>query len=88
MNAIWARKRIGSTASAAKVAASTMPALVMTPPVTARPARMPGRVAPPGGLLPDPGHEEDRVVDAERDEEDEPVERRSSGPTRGSRGRG
>ena len=32
------------TPSAAKVAASTTPALVITPPVTASPRRMPGRV--------------------------------------------
>ena len=44
MNAICARKRIGSTARAENVDARTMPALVMTPPVTARPTRMPGRV--------------------------------------------
>ena len=44
MNAIWARKRIGITPRAANVEASTTPALVMTPPVTARPMRMPGRV--------------------------------------------
>ena len=31
-------------ASAENVAASTTPALVITPPVTARPTRMPGRV--------------------------------------------
>ena len=31
------------------------------------------------GLLAHPGHEEDRVVDAQRDEEHEPVERRSTG---------
>src|SRR5699024_9857694 len=44
MNAIWARKRIGITPSAAKVAASTMPAEVITPPVTARPRTTPSRV--------------------------------------------
>src|SRR5690625_2255671 len=33
---------------------------------------LPGAVGQ--GLLPDPGHEEDRVVDAQRDEEDETVE--------------
>ena len=35
---------MGMTPSALNVAASTMPADVMTPPVTARPLRMPGRV--------------------------------------------
>jgi hypothetical protein len=44
MNAIWTRNRIGNTASAEKVAASTTPADVITPPVTARPTRMPGLV--------------------------------------------
>src|SRR3954471_7497538 len=44
MKAIWARKRIGRTPRAAKVAASTTPALVITPPVTASPLRMPGLV--------------------------------------------
>ena len=47
MNAICARNRIGITASAANVAASTTPALVITPPVTARPRRMPGLVPVP-----------------------------------------
>src|SRR3954453_5928577 len=37
MNAICARNRIGRTPSAANVAASTTPALVTTPPVTASP---------------------------------------------------
>ena len=37
MKAICARKRIGITASAANVAASTTPALVITPPVSRRP---------------------------------------------------
>ena len=44
MNAIWARNRIGSTPSAANVAASTMPAEVITPPVATSPRRMPSRV--------------------------------------------
>ena len=44
MKAIWARNRIGITASAAKVAASTTPAEVITPPVSASPRRMPSRV--------------------------------------------
>ena len=35
MKPIWARKISGSTASEEKVAASTMPADVITPPVTA-----------------------------------------------------
>ena len=37
MKAIWARNRIGMTASAANVAPSTRPALVITPPVTRSP---------------------------------------------------
>ena len=44
MNAIWARNRIGSTPSAANVAASTTPAEVITPPVTASPLSTPGWV--------------------------------------------
>ena len=44
MNAICTRNTSGSTARAENVAASTMPALVITPPVTARPIRMPGLV--------------------------------------------
>ena len=44
MNAIWARNRIGITPSAAKVAASTTPAEVITPPVTDSPLRIPGWV--------------------------------------------
>ena len=41
MNAICTRNRIGITDSAAKVAASTSPADVMTPPVIVSPRRMP-----------------------------------------------
>ena len=44
MNAICCRNSSGSVASAPKVAASTTPALVMTPPVTARPVSTPVRV--------------------------------------------
>ena len=39
-----ARNTSGSTASTANVAASTTPAEVMTPPVTASPRSTPGRV--------------------------------------------
>ncbi len=42
--AIWARNRIGMTPRAAKVAARTTPAEVITPPVTRRPARILGLV--------------------------------------------
>ncbi|SKG17748.1 Uncharacterised protein [Mycobacteroides abscessus subsp. abscessus] len=41
MNAICTRNRIGITDSAAKVAASTRPAEVITPPVIDSPRRMP-----------------------------------------------
>jgi len=44
MNASWARKRMGRTARAAKVAARTTPADVITPPVTRRPRNVPSRV--------------------------------------------
>ena len=44
MNAICARNRIGTTPSAANVAASTTPAEVITPPVTDRPLSTPGWV--------------------------------------------
>ena len=44
MKPIWARNRIGTTPSAANVAASTMPADVITPPVAESPLRMPGWV--------------------------------------------
>src|SRR5699024_2667407 len=74
MNAIWTRNRIGRTFSAEKVAASTTPAPVMTPPVTERPMRMPGRV-PRRNDSSRTGHQEDRVVDAEGDQEDERDER-------------
>jgi hypothetical protein len=44
MNASCTRNMIGMTASAANVAASTMPAEVITPPVRVSPRRMPARV--------------------------------------------
>ena len=44
MKAIWTRKTIGMSASAEKVAARTIQALVMTPPVTASATRIPGLV--------------------------------------------
>jgi hypothetical protein len=44
MKPISVRKMSGSTASAPNVPASTMPADVMTAPVTARPRSMPSRV--------------------------------------------
>ena len=76
MNAICTRNRIGITPSAANVAASTTPAEVITPPVTVRPRIDAGAgAAVPDGLLPHPRHEEDVVVDPERDEEHEPEQR-------------
>src|SRR5699024_4797440 len=44
MNASWARNSSGITHSAEKVAASTSPAEVITPPVLARPRFTPARV--------------------------------------------
>ena len=52
-----------------------MPALVITPPVTARARRMPCFGAVLDRLLAGAGDQEDVVVDAERDEEDEGEER-------------
>ena len=65
----------GRTASAENVAASTMPAEVITPPVTASPAQHPGRVPRRDRLLAYPAHQEDVVVDAEGDQEDEGEQR-------------
>ena len=72
---ISARNTIGSTPSTTKVAASTSPAEVITPPVTASPRRMPSRVPCCERLLPHPGHQEDVVVDAQRDQEHEREQR-------------
>ena len=44
MNPIWVRNTSGSTPSTENVPASTIPAEVMTAPVTARPRIMPTRV--------------------------------------------
>ena len=49
MNATWARKSNGMTARAPNVAASTMPALVITPPVTVSAANIP-RLVPRFGV--------------------------------------
>ncbi|MDQ0828846.1 hypothetical protein QF032_000690 [Streptomyces achromogenes] len=43
MKAIWTRKASGTTPSAAKVAASTTPADVITPPVVTSPRSTPSR---------------------------------------------
>ena len=75
MKAIWTRNASGMTPSAANVAASTTPAEVITPPVVVSPRSMPCTGAVAQRLLPDPGHQEDVVVDAEGDEEDEAVQR-------------
>ena len=75
MKPISVRKTSGSTASAENVPASTMPADVITAPVTARPRSMPSRVPWRVRLLPHARHQEDVVVDAQRDEEDEREQR-------------
>ena len=74
-NPISARKTIGSTPRTANVEARTMPAEVMTPPVTERPRSTPDLRAELQRLLPHPGHQEDVVVDPQRDQEDEREER-------------
>ena len=55
--------------------ARTAPAEVITPPVAASPVTRAGPGALPLRLLPHPGHQEDVVVDAECDEEDEHEQR-------------
>ena len=74
-NPISARNTSGSTPRTENVAASTTPAEVMTPPVTVSPRRMPRRVPLSQRLLAHAGHQEDVVVDAERDEEHEREQR-------------
>ena len=73
---------IGMTPRAAKVAASTTPAEVITPPVTPSPRRMPGRGAVLERLLAHPAHQEDVVVHAQRHQEDEPEQRHRGVRTR------
>ena len=71
MKPICVRTTSGSTASAPNVPASTMPAPVITAPVTASPRSVPSRVPCLLRLLAHPRHQEDVVVDPERDQEDE-----------------
>ena len=72
---IWASTTSGSTPRTAKTAASRMPALVMTPPVAVSARSMPSRVPCVARLLAGPGDQEDVVVDAERDQEEEREQR-------------
>ena len=72
---ICVRATSGSTASTENVPARTTPAEVITPPVTARPRRIASRVGRSERLLAHACHQEDVVVDPERDEEDEREER-------------
>ena len=75
---ISARNTSGSVPSTRNVAASTRPAEVITPPVAASATSEPSRVPRVCGLLADPGHQEDVVVDAQGDQEHE---RRTAGTT-------
>ena len=76
MTPICVSTMIGSTPSTAKTAASTMPALVMTPPVAASARTTASRVGwPSSDVLAGAGDEEDAVVDAERHEEQEAQQR-------------
>ena len=68
---IWTSSSSGSRVRVAKVPARIRPAPVTTPPVSTSARRMPSRVPCARRLLARPGHQEDVVVDAERDEEDE-----------------
>ena len=61
------KKVAGIVARTANVPASTNPAEVITPPVVASPVRGVALA----GFFPDPGHQEDVVVDAEGDQEHE-----------------
>ena len=72
---ISANATTGSVPRTAKVPASTSPADVITPPVAASPTSAPRRVPTCLGLLVDAGHQEDVVVDAERDQEHEDEQR-------------
>jgi len=65
----------GSTASVEKVPASTSPAEVITAPGHGEAPDRPGARAAREGLLAHARHEEDVVVDAQRDQEDEREQR-------------
>ena len=60
---------IGIDASTRNVPASTTPAEVITPPVTINPRRMPSRGPCSDDFFAHTRHQEDVVVDAERDQE-------------------
>ena len=69
------RNVTGSVPSTANVPASTTPAEVITPPVAASPISAPAAGAVPLGFLAHAGHQEDVVVDAQRDQEHEHEQR-------------
>ena len=75
MNPISVNFVDGIVARTANVPASTNPAEVITPPGGGQPddRAVPG--VPPDRLLADPGHQEDVVVDGQRDQEHEQRER-------------
>ena len=75
MMPIWVSTMSGRTPSTQNTAASTMPALVMTAPVADTARTMPVSGAVLGCLFAGPGDQEDRVVDAERHEEQEREQR-------------
>ena len=64
-------KVTGRVISTEKVPARMIPALVITGPVAASARSMPSRVPCCARLLAHPRHQEDRVVDPQRDQEDE-----------------
>ena len=68
---IWISSSSGSRVRVAKVPARISPAPVTTPPVATSARSVPSRVPWTRRLLAHPGHQEDVVVDAERDQEDE-----------------
>ena len=71
--------RAETTANTAKVPASTRPAEVTVDPVAPTASTTASRSGQPGRLLPDPGHDEDVVVLAQRQQEDEHEERQDEG---------
>ena len=71
----WARNTTGMVPSTRNVAASTRPALVITPPVEVSATSAPLRVPGVHRLLAHAGHQEDVVVDAQGHEEHEREQR-------------
>ena len=70
-NPTWNRDSSGSAISTLNVAASTRPALVITPPVRSSAAMTAASVVAARALLADAREQEDVVVDPERHQEDE-----------------